>query len=78
MLVGLLEFILEFFLSAVLSEDILLLLGLWFDCWSCMDSSQVCCFVLSRPAGFLQIACAAGPLGAGLGCCYMQLGCSCR
>ena len=31
-------------------------------------------FRLSRPVGFLQIACAVGPLGAGLGCCYMKLG----
>nr|TKR59106.1 hypothetical protein D5086_0000326670 [Populus alba] len=26
---------------AVLSEDILLLLGLWLDCWNCMASSQL-------------------------------------
>jgi len=44
-LAGLLEFIPVFLLLAVFSEDILLLLGLWFDCWSCMASNQVCYFV---------------------------------
>ena len=72
-LAGLLEFIPVFLLLAVLSEDILLLLGLWFDCWSCMASNQVCYFVCPGLQGFLQIACVVGPLGAGLGCYYMQL-----
>ena len=75
-LAGLLEFIPVFLLLAVLSEDILLLLGLWFDCWSCMASNQVCYFVCPG----LQVFCRLLVLLALLGlvlvaviCSYMQL-----
>jgi hypothetical protein len=66
-LAGLLGFILVLLFPTVFSEDILLLLGMWFDCWSCYGFQLGLLFRLSRPAGFLQIACVVGPLGVGLG-----------
>lgn len=79
-LAGLLEFLPEFLFLAALSEDILLLLRLWSDCWSCMASSQVCYF------GYfdLQIDYVVAHLGqilvaaiCSLVCCYIQLGMLC-
>ncbi|KAJ6964069.1 hypothetical protein NC652_002371 [Populus alba x Populus x berolinensis] len=51
----------------------------WLQCcvgWIAGINSRVLA-VLSLQV-FLQIACATSPFGTGLGCCYMQLGCSCR
>ncbi|KAL9400745.1 hypothetical protein Peur_004594 [Populus x canadensis] len=63
-LAGSLGFNLVLLLPAVFSEDILLLLGIWFDCWSYYGFQPSLLFCLSRPTGFLQIACVVGPLGS--------------